>query len=136
MAKSDISIKAGALRHLCNILQPVPGPSNVTGPSTAYVLFAGFDISTGVGQAVFAEVSPASARDIIRSGQDVSEVIVPVTIRWMLGVQPNFRIQFLQRVPGISGYTVTSQYVVQGLINTDERNWKMTFACLGLALNT
>jgi head-tail adaptor len=132
MAKADISIKAGALRHLCHILQPVTGAMGITGPTTNYVPFAQF---------VPAAIEPASARDMIRSGQTVSETIIPVTIRWMPnvslpaapGVLANFRVQFVRSWQG--NYSVVSQYEVQGIIEVDERSWKVTLACIALALN-
>jgi head-tail adaptor len=134
MPKGDISIKAGTLRHLIHILRPTVGTPGTVGGTTNYVPYAQF---------VPAGIEPASARDSIRSGQVVSEVIVPITIRWMPGVfangtysqiSGNYLVQWLQAFPGM-GYIVTAQYIVTGVINADQRNWRITLACIGLGLN-
>jgi len=134
MPKGDITTKAGALRHLIHILQPQVGTPGTVGGTTNYVPYAQF---------VPAAIEPASARDSIRSGQTVSEIIVPITIRWMPGVfangtysqiSGNYRVQWLESFQG-GGYVVVAQYIVTGVINVDQRNWKITLACIALGLN-
>jgi head-tail adaptor len=131
--KGDIAIKAGTLRHVVNIMQPVLGPVGVAGSTTTYQLYAG---------PIPAAIEPASARDVIRSGQTVSQVVIPITIRWMPGMNQNgnwvnlsgqFRIQRLESWQG--SYQVVAVYEVQGVLNADERNWKVTLACIALGLN-
>jgi head-tail adaptor len=127
MPGNDSSIKAGQQRHLVHILIPTAGPVGAGGSTKVFTPIAMF---------VPAEISPASATDSIRSGQTVSQTQIPVTIRWIPQVVNESQLQFVQSQPGSSVYTVTSVYVVKGIINVDQRNRKMTLACLGLAGNT
>lgn len=134
MPKGDIAIKGGALRHLINILAPVAGAVGTTGATNQYELFAG---------PIPAAIEPTSAKDIIRTGQTVSEVLVPITIRWLpgmtnsLGVYQTINGAFqVQRLESFRGaYRVVATYIVQGVVNVDERNWKLTLMCLGKATN-
>lgn len=126
MPGNDSSIKAGQQRHLVHILVPTTGPVGPTGSTIAYMPIAMF---------VPAEISPASATDSIRSGQTVSQTEIPVTIRWIPQIVNESRLQFVESQPGSGVYTITSIYVVKGILNIDERNRKMTLACLGLAGN-
>ena len=128
MPGSDIRVKAGAQRQLVQIMQPMPGPIGAAGATTTLQLFAG---------PLFAEISPASARDLMRSGQAVAQTAVPITIRYQPGMETKIRANMIvQRMQSKQGqYYVTSSYIVQGLLNVDERNWKLTMMCLALGAN-
>lgn len=124
MPGPDSTIKAGAQRQLISILQPVRAGYSTSGTQTVLTPFAIY---------VPAEISPAAARDIVRSGQTVTQTEIPITMRWMPGIQSNFIIQRLESQNGV--YTVQAQYIVKGILNVDERNRKMTLVCLGIGLN-
>ena len=124
MPGSDIRIQAGKQRQLIRIMQPVPGPVGAAGATVIMQLFLG---------PIPAEIVPVSARDLIRSGQAVAQVIVPITIRYCRGVAANMIVEHLESKQGV--YSVVGTYVVQGILNVDERNWKMTLACLALGAN-
>lgn len=124
MPGSDIHIKAGSQRQLIRIMQPVAGPIGVSGSTTVLQLFAG---------PLPAEIAPASARDTIRSGQTVQQIAIPITIRYMDGVQANMQVQRVQSRQGV--YYATATYVIRGIINVDERNWKLTLMCEALGAN-
>jgi hypothetical protein len=48
-------------------------------------------------------------------------------------IRANMIVQRMQSKQG--QYYVTSSYIVQGLLNVDERNWKLTMMCLALGAN-
>ena len=134
MPGSDIRIKSGSQRQLVNIMAQVPGPGGMAGANTVLSQVAG---------PISAEISPATARDMIRGGQTVSQTITPITIRFLPapngppGVSLVAAGMVVQRVQSTQGkYYVTGSYTVQGIINVDERNWKITLACVALGANT
>lgn len=105
------SIDAGRLRHRVTILQPTV-TSGIAGAEVDYTALC----------TCYAAIEPASATDVIRAGQTVAEVQVPITIRYRSTVQPDMLVQ---RADG-------SRYVIKGIINVDERNVLMTLMCVGL----
>ena len=73
-----------------------------------------------------AAISPMSAKDIINYGQQTSEAEVPIKIRYRPGILPNMRVYFPAN---------NSTYVIQGILNKDERNRSLTLMCLALGSN-
>ena len=75
-----------------------------------------------------AGISPLSARDIINYGQQTSEAEVPIKIRYnpFFPVAANMRVYFPSH---------NSTYVIQGIINKDERNRSLTLMCIALGAN-
>lgn len=76
---------------------------------------------------VFAKISPVHARDIIEGGQNVSDVEIPVTMRYHPLIQANCRIvKYLGR---------TATYIIKGAVNIDERDVLVEWSCLALGTN-
>lgn len=73
-----------------------------------------------------AAISPMSAKDIINYGQQTSEAEVPIKIRYRPGITANMRVYFAAN---------DSTYVIQGILNKDERNRSLTLMCLALGNN-
>ena len=114
MAGTD-SIQAGKLRHRIHIDRP-------TGTCKPTIGKAGAEIGWSLlFENVPASCEPVKATDMIRGGQDVTQVIVIVTIRFMVGVKPNMRIRWKQ-----------GNYIIQGIVNEEERNRKLIMTCLAL----
>lgn len=113
------SIKAGDLRHSITIF----AQTIVDGKAGKIPTY-----TTPFAENVPAAIEPMSATDVLRSGQAISEVNIPITIRYLPGIQANMRIQF-------NNGTTNPIYIVQGIINVDERNRRLTLACKALGPN-
>ena len=109
---------AGSLRHRIDILQRVP-TLGMAGTATSLQPFLAN---------VPAAIEPASASDTIRSGQDVSEVNIPVTIDFYPGIRSNMVVRF-NRAGSVE------QYYIKGIINPEERNVSLILMCLALGEN-
>jgi head-tail adaptor len=118
-ADGDIRIRAGFLRHPIQINQQSTGPGyDAAGPVESWSPFA---------TNVMAQIGPARATDRIQNGQTTTETIIPITIRYLPGVLPNMQVVALS-----SG----AVYIIQGIINMDERNVVMELECLSLGNQT
>lgn len=135
MPGSDIRVKAGTQRQIVRIMQAVPSAqTGMSGARVNWIPFAGDPTQPGL--PLWGEIAPASSRETIRDGQEISQTMVPITTRWIpspsnpnvLGVTSGMRIQRMQSTQGV--YYVTDTYVIQGIVNVDKRNWKVTFACV------
>ncbi|HXI88457.1 MAG TPA: phage head closure protein [Bryobacteraceae bacterium] len=73
---------------------------------------------------VWAAIEPARSTDIIRSGQTISEVIIPIYVRYRAGIAANQRVVF-----------GSNSYVIQGIRNVDENNEWLELQCLALGAN-
>lgn len=105
------SIDAGRLRHRITILQPST-TSGIGGAEVTYTPLC----------TCYAAIEPTTATDVIRAGQTVAEVEIPITIRYRAGILPDMKVQ---RANG-------STYVVKGIINVDERDVLLTLMCVAL----
>ena len=72
----------------------------------------------------WAEIAPASANDIIRSGQTVSQVMIPITMRYYPGITSNMRVQYNDNT-----------YIIKGILIEEERILILTLMCLALGNN-
>ena len=112
------SIRAGDMRHVITLLKPqsVDSAGNpITDASGAAVNYV--PVYTNVPAAI----EPLRATDVIRSGQTVGQVAIPITIRWMPNVTADMRVQWQQ-----------GNYIIQGILNEGERNRKLVLMCLAL----
>jgi head-tail adaptor len=103
----------GDYRHQITINKQVT-VDGVAGAETQWTKFA----------ACYAAIDPAAARDVIRSGQTVSEVQVPIRMNWMAGVKAEMQVV-------ANGNT----YIVKGIINEREMNVSLTLMCVALGAN-
>lgn len=117
MPTSD-SIRAGDMRHVITLLKPRSTDDEgnpITDASGAAITYV------AVYKNVPAAIDPLRATDVIRSGQTVGQVTIPITIRWMPHVTADMLVQWQQ-----------GNYTIQGIINEGERNRKLVLMCLAL----
>ena len=100
-------MKAGRLRHFVTLQQRSEVRDAVGGTAPSWSSFAD----------VWAEVKPVSAREIL-AGKVLAEVSHQVTIRFLVGVKPSFRLIHDGRV-----------LEVQTVINVDERDQLLQLLC-------
>ena len=109
-------MQGGELRHIISILQaPIisgPAGNQEDWDNPIVVCYQ------------YASIKPASASDVIRAGQTVTQVETPIEIRYYPGILPNMRVQHNSDV-----------YVIRGILNEEERNRKLTLMCIGLGQN-
>ena len=72
----------------------------------------------------YAAIDPATAKDIIRSGQTTSQVMTPIRMNWISGVTSDMRVV-------ANGNT----YTIQGIINPQELNVTLIMMCVALGTN-
>jgi SPP1 family predicted phage head-tail adaptor len=100
--------------HQVTILQPTQG-NDISGAITVWTPF----VST------WAKIKPVRGTDVLKSGQDTTNLYLTVEIAWQAGIQPNMRVQ---KVDG-------SQFIIQAIENPGERNVILVLFCLALGLN-
>jgi SPP1 family predicted phage head-tail adaptor len=106
-------INPGKMVHQVTILQPQP-VQDISGTSIQWVPFV----------QTWAEIVPVRGIDVVKSGQDTTQLFLTVRIRWQTGILPKMRVQ------GQNG-----QYVIQAIENPGERNVILVLTCLGLGAN-
>lgn len=105
------------LRHRVTFLKQLPS-SDASGATVNWV--AGSPPDT-----CWAEIAPMRAEDVIKGGQDVSQVRITVTTRYKAGRVPNSRLQ----TPN------GSIFLIEGIQNVLEMNQWLVLTCLGLGAN-
>jgi head-tail adaptor len=121
------SIDPGELRTpvLIQSLLPTSPPTyNSAGEVMTWQTILGGGPPTGY---VYAKIAPLHARDVIGGGQNVSEVEIPITMRFHPLIQANCRIvKYIGR---------QSVYIIKGAANTDERDVLVEWSCVALSQN-
>lgn len=72
----------------------------------------------------YAEIEPVRGIDVLKSGQDTTQLFLTVKILWQRGVEPNMRVQ-----------AKNGTYIVQSVENPGERNVILILNCVALGLN-
>jgi SPP1 family predicted phage head-tail adaptor len=107
----------GRLRHLITFLNPVTSIANA-GAEVDWV-------ASSPPETARAEIAPFRGIDVIKAGQDISQVMIMITLRYRSDVLANRRIQ----APN------GSQYVIRAVQNVLERNRWMELTCMALGSN-
>lgn len=110
-------ISAGLLRHSITLLEQSIS-SDISGAATTYAP----DDPPITARAMIQYVS---GKELLASGQDVSQVVLKVTIRYRPEFAPNKRIQ------GPNG----NQYIIQAIDNVNGMNVYMILLCMGVGGN-
>ena len=113
------AIDPGKLRHLLifYLAQPTsPASYDAGGPVTAPT-----EILRAYGSS-----DPATASDVIKGGQTVSEAFIPLVVRYDSRIQQNMTVL---------NTTTNSTYVVRGIINHEDRNVLLTLQCVAIGAN-
>jgi SPP1 family predicted phage head-tail adaptor len=107
------SINPGEMIHYITILQSTR-VTDASGSSIGWVPFI----------KVWAQIRPVRGTDVLKSGQDTTQLFLTVSIFWQPGILSNMRVQ--------SG---NGTYVIQSVENPGERNVILVLNCLALGLN-
>lgn len=124
-ADSDIRVRAGLLRHPVTIQSEQALSPPQYGPAGGPLLAWG-DVLVNVR----AQIQPARATQVVRGGQIVNEMVVPIAMRFAPQVIPGMRVKFYNPATGNTNY-----YLITGLNNLDERNWQVELQTLALGTN-
>lgn len=99
--------------HQVVILQQ-QASSDISGATTIWVPFV----------RTWAQIDPVRGTDVLKAGQDTTQLFLTIKIRWQSGIVPNMRVQSLN-----------GTYVIQAIENPGERNVILVLTCLGLGAN-
>lgn len=106
-------IDPGKMVHQITILQPQT-VQGIAGAETQWVPFV----------QTWAEIVPVRGIDVVKSGQDTTQLFLTVRIRWQTGIMSKMQVQSLN-----------GKYVIQAIENPGERNVMLVLTCLGLGAN-
>jgi SPP1 family predicted phage head-tail adaptor len=112
--KNPLLIPAGDLRHVVNILEPTLS-TDASGAVQTWTTFLAD---------VRAAIDPIRGTELIRSGQDVTQTFITVTIRYVPGVTAAMRVEAHH-----------GTYVIQSIENISERNRVLKLLCMAVAPN-
>lgn len=107
-------IDPGEMVHQVTILQQTQG-TDLSGAVTVWTPFL----------TTWAAIEPVRGTDVLKAGQDTTQLYLQIKIRWQTGIQPNMRVQ---KADG-------TQFIIQAIENVCERNVVLVLFCLGLGLN-
>jgi SPP1 family predicted phage head-tail adaptor len=107
-------IDPGEMVHQITILQQTQGV-DISGTVTTWTPFL----------TTWASIDPVRGTDVLKSGQDTTNLYLTIRIRWQTGIQPNMCVQ---KVDG-------ARYIIQAIENPGERNVILVLFCLALGLN-
>lgn len=104
-------LNPGELRHRVTVLA-----------ETATVNAAGTDTALVPVISAWAKLEPMKGTDVIRSGQNITQLPVMVSMYYDARVQPNMQLQ-----------TLNGRYAIQAIRNVLELNAVMELTCLAIA---
>jgi len=107
------STNPGERRHQVTILQQTTA-SDISGTVVAWAPFV----------TTWAKITPMRGTDVIKGGQDTTQLFLTVNIAWQTGIQANMRVQSLN-----------GTYVIRSIQNIQELNVELDLTCIGLGLN-
>ena len=105
------TLNAGELRHRVTVLA-----------ETQTVTAAGTDTALAPVLSAWAKLEPMKGTDVIRSGQNITQLPVIVSMYYDARVQPNMQLQALN-----------GRYAIQAIRNVLELNAVMELTCLAIA---
>lgn len=115
---NSITVDSAAMRHSITIQAqgPTSPPSyDASGPLLTWTTFT----------TSLAAIETMRGTDVIRAGQDTTQLFLTVTMWWQPGILPNMRVLS----------DTGSTYLIQAIENILERNRVLVLNCLGLARN-
>lgn len=69
----------------------------------------------------WAAIDPVRGTEVLRAGQDTTQLYLTVVIRWQSGILPNMRVR-----------SNNGTYIIQSIENPGERNVVLVLNCLAL----
>lgn len=122
---SDVRVRAGSLRHYITFQQEGPTSPPTNNPVTGAPQLVWNPVFVNVP----AQIGTEQSTDVIRDGQAITETTIPITIRYMDGVDSSMRVVWQNK-------NVTQTYTIRGAINFDERNVLIQFNCIAFGDNS
>lgn len=107
------SIDPGKLRHQIVILKENT-TADSSGATASWIPF----IYT------YASIEPMRGTDVVKAGQDTTQLFLTVSINYQSGILPNMRVK-----------APNGTYIIQAIENVQEMNTVLKFTCLGLGPN-
>src|SRR5262249_1815050 len=104
----------GKMVHWVTVMQETP-VADISGTSTVWSSFV----------SCWAQIDAIRGSDVLKSGQDTTQLFLTVKIRWQTGILPKMRVQTA------SGST----FIIQAVENIGERNVVLVLNCIALASN-
>jgi head-tail adaptor len=107
------TLDSGDLRHQITILAPVPA-TDISGSTVAMVPLV----------TCYAKIEPVRGLDVIKAGQETTQLYLTVSIWWQAGILPNMQVRALNGL-----------YLIQSIENPLELNVVLKLSCLAIGKN-
>jgi SPP1 family predicted phage head-tail adaptor len=72
----------------------------------------------------WAQIEPVRGTQVLKAGQDTTQLFLTIGIRWQTGILPNMRVK-----------SNNGTYTIQSIENPGERNVILILNCIALNLN-
>ena len=108
------TLDSGEMRHQITILGQVPA-TDISGSTVAMAPLV----------TCYAKIEPVRGIDVIRSGQETTQLFLIISIWWQAGILANMQVQALNGL-----------YLIQSLENVLELNVVLKLNCLAIGKNT
>ena len=108
------TLDSGEMRHQITILGQVPS-TDVSGGTVAMVPLL----------TCYAKIEPVRGIDVIKSGQETTQLFLIISIWWQAGILANMQVQALNGL-----------YLIQSLENVLELDVVLKLNCLAIGKNT
>ena len=108
------TLDSGEMRHQITILMQAPS-TDVSGSTVAMVPLV----------TCYAKIEPVRGIDVIRSGQETTQLFLIISIWWKSGILANMQVQALNGL-----------YLIQSLENVLELDVVLKLNCLAIGKNT
>ena len=108
------TLDSGEMRHQITILAQAPS-SDVSGSTVAMVPLV----------TCYAKIEPVRGIDVIRSGQETTQLFLIISIWWQSGILANMQVQALNGL-----------YLIQSVENVLELDVVLKLNCLAIGRNT
>ena len=108
------TLDSGEMRHQITILAQVPA-TDVSGGTVAMAPFV----------TCYAKIEPVRGIDVIKSGQETTQLFLIISIWWQAGILANMQVQALNGL-----------YLIQSVENVLELDVVLKLNCLAIGKNT
>ena len=108
------TLDSGEMRHQITILMQAPS-TDVSGGTVAMVPLV----------TCYAKIEPVGGIDVIRSGQETTQLFLIISIWWQAGILANMQVQALNGL-----------YLIQSVENVLELDVVLKLNCLAIGKNT
>ena len=107
------TLDPGSLRHRITILRPVPAV-DIAGSTVSFVPLL----------TCYAKIDPVRGLDIIKSGQQTTQLFLLISLWWQAGIAANMRVQ-----------ADNGTYLIESVDNVLELNLVLKLTCIGIGKN-